>query len=200
MIYTSSRSESRLAGLAQAFVEVAHDRIAREPLEPAPTTQQRVPQRFVDAEPVASYYPSAGQYWLAFRPISMAAVLLAGQFLLTSPIYPIEFTDAIVNQTAPSHGLLTGYGFEEAIINDTAARDGGLDSIAIVTSYEDAIENDTDPNFGLLVPLLITNNVEDAIINDTLPAFGLLDGALLRYENYQDAIINDTDPQDGTLV
>jgi hypothetical protein len=48
-----------------------------------------------DVEPVATYFPSAGQYWLAFRPKSIIAALLAGQFLLTSTPYPIEASENV---------------------------------------------------------------------------------------------------------
>ena len=155
----------------------------------------------VDSEPVASYYPGAGQYWLAFRQISIAAVLLSGQFLITSPIYPIEYADAIVNQTAPVRGSLVGFGYEEAIINTTLPSFGLLaGNLIVYDEYDDAIINDTLPSFGLLAGNLIEMNYRDAIISITAPSFGLIDGALIVYENYDDALINDTEPQDGTLV
>ncbi|MGH8035758.1 MAG: hypothetical protein ACREO9_11070, partial [Lysobacterales bacterium] len=43
-----------------------------------------------DIEPIATYYPSAGQYWLAFRQLTIGLIIVASQFLLTSPPYPIE--------------------------------------------------------------------------------------------------------------
>lgn len=46
-----------------------------------------------DVEPIATYYPSAGQYWLAFRTLTVP-ILAAGTFLLTSTIYPIESIEA----------------------------------------------------------------------------------------------------------
>jgi hypothetical protein len=154
----------------------------------------------VDVEPIASYYPGAGQFWLAFRPLAIGAALLAGQFLLTSPVYPIQYEDAIVSQTAPSRASLLGISVEEAIENDTAPVFGLLGGGLIETDYEDAIENDTIPSFGLLAGGLVETEYEDAIENDTAPSFGLLDGALVVYDLYEDAIENDTEPQDSTLT
>jgi hypothetical protein len=156
----------------------------------------------VDVEPIASYYPGAGQFWLAFRPLTIGAALLAGQFLLTSPVYPIQAEDAIINDTAPSYARLLGYGYEEAIISDTAPQDSTL--VQLLVEYvmpEEAIISDTAPSFGLIDGgLIVYNEYEDAIISDTSPSFGLIDGALITYDNYEDAIISDTDPQDSTLV
>jgi hypothetical protein len=155
----------------------------------------------VDVEPVASYYPGAGQYWLAFRPLTIGAALLAGQFLLTSPVYPIEAEDAIINDTRPSYARLLGIGVEEAIINDTAPSHAILQDILVEYSeYEEAIINETEPSFGLIDGGLVTHDYEDAIISDTSPSFAFIDGDLIVYPNYEDAIINDTDPQDSTLV
>ena len=156
----------------------------------------------VDVEPVASYYPGAGQFWLAFRPLTIGAALLAGQFLLTSPVYPIEAEDAIVNDTAPSYARLLGIGVEEAIENDTDPSHATL--VDILVDYvipDEAIISDTAPSFGLIDGgLVVYSEYEDAIESATTPSFGLLDGALIVYPNYEDAIINDTTPQDSTLV
>jgi hypothetical protein len=147
----------------------------------------------VDVEPVASYYPGAGQYWLAFRPLTIAAAMLAGQFLLTSPVYPIEAEDAIINDTRPSYARLLGIGVEEAIINDTAPSHAILQQILVEhTQPDDAIINDTAPSFGLIDGGLVTHDYEDAIINETSPSFAFIDGDLIVYPNYEDAIINDT--------
>lgn len=156
----------------------------------------------VDVEPIASYYPSAGQYWLAFRPLTIAAGLLAGQFLLTSPVYPVEFEDAIINDTAPNRGRLLGTGWEEAIASETAPSFGLLGGLLVEHDQPDeAIISDSTPQDSVLTTdLRVIYWFEEAIISTTTPSFGLIDGALIVYPNYEDAIISDTTPQDSTLV
>ena len=155
----------------------------------------------VDVEPIASYYPGAGQYWLAFRPLTIAAGLLAGQFLLTSPVYPIEFEDAIINDSAPNRGRLLGFGTEEAIINDSAPSFALLGGLLVEhEQYDEAIISDSTPQDSILThDKRVLHWFEEAIISTSTPSFGLLDGALIVY-SHEEAIISDTDPQDSTLV
>jgi len=153
-------------------------------------------------EPIATYFSGAGQYWLAFRALTVP-LLMAGQFLLTSPVYPIEFEDAVVSQSAPDRGRLVGIYFDDAIVQGTEPRFGLLaGGLTSTNAPDDAIISDSEPRFGLLAGgLTVTTSPEDAIISDTEPRFAIMAGALIRYENWEDAIISDdTEPQDSTLV
>jgi len=56
-------------------------------------------------EPIATYYPSAGQYWLAFRTLTIP-VIAVGAFLLTSTIYPVEAIDGMYLSASLQSGEL----------------------------------------------------------------------------------------------
>jgi hypothetical protein len=129
-----------------------------------------------DVEPIASYYPSGGQYWLAFRPLTILASLLAGQFLITSPPYPLEATDAMQSIATPVEGRLWG-------INPDAMQ-------AIPTPYDSLlgaglIEHDQPPDAMQMTPI---------------PLDGILGGALIYHDQPPDAVIALPIPQDSTLT
>ncbi len=87
-----------------------------------------------DVAPIASYYPGAGQLWLAFRPISIAAVLLTGQFLLTSTIYPIEAIESINSGGAYVEGTLSGFAATESMDSGGSYVSGFLGELVIETT------------------------------------------------------------------
>ena len=155
----------------------------------------------IDVEPVATYYPGAGQYWLAFRPLTIAATLLVGQFLLTSPVYPVEVEDAIENGTSAGYGRLVGAWSEDAIENDSYAVYGTNPQLLKRAWHEeDALSNDTNTGYGTLGgDIVIYGNAEDAIIGDTAVGYGTVVGKLIVYDNYEDALIGSTSAGYGTL-
>jgi hypothetical protein len=107
----------------------------------------------VDVEPVASYYPSGGQYWLAFRPRTILAALLAGQFLLTSPPYPIEGIDGMGFSISMQSGSMFGTN-EEAMDTTASAGDGTIDK-QLVTALM------PDEGLGFTIAM-ISGDMEDA--------------------------------------
>ena len=164
-------------------------------------TLVQVEANAVDVEPIASYYPGAGQYWLAFRPLTIGAALLAGQFLLTSPLYPIEYEDALTNSTSPGRGSLLGAWSEDAMENDTAGV-RGTNKMVWQGYYnpDEAISNDTAAGYGSLGgDIVIYTFYEDALISNTATGYGTLNGVLIVYDNYEDALINSTSAGYGTL-
>jgi hypothetical protein len=64
-----------------------------------------------DVEPLATYYPGAGQYWLAFRLLTFP-ILAVGAYWLTSNIYPIESNDSIAWSAAVTGGIGQGVNVE----------------------------------------------------------------------------------------
>ena len=71
-----------------------------------------------DVEPISTYYPGAGQYWLAFRTLTLP-ILAVGAYLLSSTLYPVEVIDGLdfsinltsgymlptIDETAPDHSM-----------------------------------------------------------------------------------------------
>lgn len=165
-------------------------------------TLVQVEANAVDVEPVASYYPSAGQYWLAFRPLTIGAALLLGQFLLTSPIYPLEVEDAIVNDSRPNRGRLLGTNWEDAVTMPNLPNRATLkQGMVFYPGDEDAITGDNAPEDSLLGGNLIDyTNYEDAITGDNAPEDSTKEGKLITYDNYEDAITGTNAPEDSTLV
>jgi hypothetical protein len=155
----------------------------------------------VDAEPIATYYPGAGQYWLAFRPLTIAATLLAGQFLLTSTTYPIDFEDSITTDTHAVWGHFRSIWRIEAITTDTAPVSGNFHS-GLVTYWPaaEAIITDTTPEFGLFAGGIVEYTLGlDSMITDTTPVSGNFHSGLIVY-TYYESIITDTEPVSGTLT
>ena len=155
----------------------------------------------VDVEPIASYYPGAGQYWLAFRPLTIAASLLVGQFLLTSPLYPVEFEDAMVSDTHAGHGTLLGAWAEDAVESTTLGSRGTNPYVYNDYSWEEAISNDTSVGYGTFDgDIVIYSNVEEAVISDTAVGYGTIEGKLIIYPNQEDAVISNTSVGYGTIT
>lgn len=155
----------------------------------------------VDVEPIASYYPGAGQYWLAFRPLTIVAALLAGQFLLTSPIYPIEAEDAVQQGTSAGRGSLLGAWAEDAVTTHTYASRGTNPQLLVLYEMEDdAVIQDSSEGYGTLGgDIVIYTYFEDAVIGSTAVGYGTLVGALIVYENFEDAVIGSTSVGYGTI-
>lgn len=154
-----------------------------------------------DVEPVASYYPSGGQFWLAFRPLTLAAGLLAGQFLMTSPPYPAYGEDGFSTGGNPAWGR-TLYVIEEAIST------GGQPSNSLLhgglvehTNPDEAIETGGQPEDSSLYGNLITTTAADeAIETGGRPEDSSLFGDLLVYTHPDEAIETAGNPEDSTLT
>ena len=155
----------------------------------------------VDVEPIASYYPGAGQYWLAFRPLTIVAGLLAGQFLLTSPIYPIGVEDAVQQGTSASYGRLFGAWAEDAITTTTKAVRGTNPMVHVEYRIpDDAVIQDTAESYGTMGgDVVIYTYFEDAVIQDTAVGSGTILGALIVYPNFEDGVIGSTSASYGTI-
>jgi hypothetical protein len=142
----------------------------------------------VDVEPIASYYPSGGQYWLAFRPKTVAAALLAGTFLLTSPVYPVEAIEEMDIGCSLISGSMTPIP-EEAMEFNFAVLDGDVETVLSSTSHEEAMEfnfavldgdievilssagpYDEAMEFGFAV---LDGDIEDKLVTALMPDEGL---------------------------
>lgn len=154
-----------------------------------------------DVEPHATYYPSAGQYWLAFRNVAIGLTLLASEFLLTSPLYPIEFEDALVNDTAPGRGRLLGAWSEDALQSDGYVSRITNPYVYQDHTFEEAIASNTAAGYGTMGgDIVIYSNAEDAIINSTTQGSATLVGALVVYDNTEDALQSDTSASRGDIA
>jgi hypothetical protein len=110
----------------------------------------------VDVEPIATYFPGAGQYWLAFRPLSILAALLAGQFLLTTPPYPLEQIEYMELSCTLSGGSM-----------DLIRSDSVDASFVPLDGTMYAIQNDlTAPNDEVDWDFLPLNGTMTTILND----------------------------------
>lgn len=143
----------------------------------------------VDVEPIATYYPGAGQYWLAFRPLTIGMALLAGQFLLTSPPYPIEAIDSVAFEPAFVGGYSQGVNRESVDFSATL-RNSTLDlvklesdpqlesvdfSATLRASTLDIIKLATEPQLESVdfTATLRDSTLEFALVRHTNPAEGL---------------------------
>jgi hypothetical protein len=151
-----------------------------------------------DVEPVASYYPGAGQYWLAFRPLVLGLGLLAGQFLLSSNIYPIEFTDELQNSSTPEYGRLIVYPIE-GLQSSTTPVFGSFGAGLTDYQWSEALQNSTGPVLGTWGAELTEYRWSEALQSSTAPVLGLFVGALIEYR-FTEALQNSSTPEDGTLV
>jgi hypothetical protein len=155
----------------------------------------------VDVEPVASYYPGAGQYWLAFRPLAIGAALLAGEFLLTSTIYPIEFIDGynatglavkgrVVNQ------IIDGYGSAATPISGT------LREVLKSTEYEtEGYEAEATPVSGNIRVAIKSFVYEpEGYETDVTPVGGTLRVAVVSHEYETEGYEATATPLGGTLT
>lgn len=153
-----------------------------------------------DVEPVASYYPSAGQYWLAFRPLTIAAGLLAGQFLLTSTMYPISVEDSIASASNAHRAWNQGIYTVDEVENTSTPVSGLLQQVLKDAEMEtDAITNTSTPDLGLLGSELKKGYFEDAVTNSSDPDSGTIVAALIEYRG-EDAVTNSSEPDSGTLT
>lgn len=151
-----------------------------------------------DIEPVATYYPGAGQFWLAFRPLSIAAGLLAGQFLLTSTLYPYESIDALQTTSAPVSARMVSMPIEAVEHTTTpmsAEHAGGLLEHIIT----EAVEHTTTPIDALFGGGLVENTSTDAIVHGTEPVDMTIDEIdVFEYTHPDEAIITSgTYPKSG---
>ena len=78
-----------------------------------------------DVEPIATYYPGAGQYWLAFRTLTLP-ILAVGAYLLTSTLYPVEVIDGIDFSINLTSGYMLGTIDEPAPDHSMALVSGNL--------------------------------------------------------------------------
>jgi hypothetical protein len=143
----------------------------------------------VDVEPVASYYPGAGQYWLAFRPLTIAAALLAGQFLLTSPIYPIEATDEMTFSASILGGSTVGLKVESMTFSATPLN-SDLDQIYQATGVpvESMTFSATPLNSDLDLIYLDTGIKNEDVRFSATPLDSDLDLALVSHTNPEEAL------------
>jgi hypothetical protein len=153
-----------------------------------------------DVEPIATYYPGGGQYWLAFRPLVAAAALLAGQFFFTSPPYPVETEDALIGNTAPGRGSMVWAYAEDAIETDSYVSRVTNPQLLKSYDYEEAIASDTSAGRGLYSGDIVTyTEYEEAIVGNTSSGSGTITNALVVYE-YEEAIASDTDAGQGEIT
>lgn len=143
----------------------------------------------VDVEPVASYYPGAGQYWLAFRPLTIAATLLAGQFLLTSPPYPIEATDELY-WGARVLGGTADWVTTESMEFSATPLNSEMESILQSTGVlSESMEFSATPqDSDLDVILLSTGVVAEDMEFSATPQDGTLDTALVSHTQEEEGI------------
>lgn len=143
----------------------------------------------VDVEPIATYFPGAGQYWLAFRPLSILAALLAGQFLLTTPPYPleqIEYLELSCNLTSGSMDLVP----TDEVDTDFAPTGGTMPQILNDrTVGPDEVDTDFAPTGGTMPQIL--NDIDvgpDEVDTDFAPTGGTLDELLVTIHTPDEAI------------
>lgn len=155
-----------------------------------------------DVEPIATYYPGAGQYWLAFRPLTIVAGLLAGQFLLTSTQYPIEATDAISTLSKPERysefNLL-----EDGVSSASRPLGGELDQVLLVhTLPPEAIQTASQPHSAFLGSDIVEYNDVDAIDSTSVPLDSSLEKKLIVYvhPDEEESIQSASVPLDGDLT
>lgn len=153
-----------------------------------------------DVEPLATYYPGAGQYWLAFRPLTIAAGLLAGQFLLTSTLYPIEAVDGLQSSAITERAEIF-HLVEDGFESSAEPMDSSL-VVALVThtAEEEAIETSATPLDSVLGSDIIEYTFEEAIETSATPLDSQLRVALITYTHPDEAIETSAEPQDSTLV
>ena len=160
----------------------------------------RVEKDAVDVEPIATYFPGAGQYWLAFRPLTIAAALLAGQFLLTSPVYPTEYEDQITTSSYPVGGTMYNVYFTDKIQATSQVVSGDLaPGLQTYTPLPDELTTSSVPVLGLFTGGLKEIWFEDQITSSSAPVSGLLELGLIEY-TFHDEITNSTYPVSGTLT
>lgn len=142
-----------------------------------------------DVEPIATYYPGAGQYWLAFRPLSLAASLLAGQFLLTSPIYPIEATDELTFGFGFNGGYTQGVNVENVTFQSSALN-SFLDNIVIEAgTHVESVAFETSALGGDLDEILLETGIHtESVSFETSALDGELEFALVRHTNPAEAL------------
>ena len=108
-----------------------------------------------DVEPLASYFPGAGQYWLAFRTLTLP-ILAVGAYLLTSTLYPVEVIDGLdfsINLTS-GHMLKT---FDEPATNTMSLVSGKLlPTLLTAPIQEEAAINSMELVYGDLYTTLTT--------------------------------------------
>ena len=122
----------------------------------------------VDVEPVASYYPGAGQFWLAFRPLTIAAAILAGQFLLTSTIYPVEAIDGMGLTVSLISGSMQAVG-QEALDMSVKALDGNITQLLLSTGpHDEALDMTVKALDGNITVALVTGLMPDEGIDLTV--------------------------------
>ena len=140
-------------------------------------------------EPHATYYPSAGQYWLAFRDVAIGLTLLASEFLLTSPPYPIEAQDAVAFEATFIGGYTQGVN-KESVDFSAMLLDSDLDlvklssdpqpegidfSAELLDSALDLIKLYSDPQVESVEfsAMLLDSTMEFALVRHTNPAEAL---------------------------
>jgi hypothetical protein len=152
-------------------------------------TLVQVEANAVDAEPVASYYPGAGQYWLAFRPLSILAGLLAGQFLLTSPPYPVEALDGIEFSAVFAGGYYQGVNVEAVTPVVEALDSTILDVYTSTETMTEAVEPTIIPLDSTLFQVYISSDVMTEAVQATVISLdGTLELGLVRHTNPPDGL------------
>jgi hypothetical protein len=115
-------------------------------------------------EPIATYYPSGGQYWLAFRTLTIPVIAI-GAYLLTTTIYPVEAIDGMQLGAATVSGEMRA-----------------VESNEIDMSYAALAGSE------LRLGLIDGPTPEDAVDMSYLMFGGVLAGSLETYGPFEDAI------------
>lgn len=149
-------------------------------------------------EPHATYYPSAGQYWLAFRDVAIALTLAAGEFLNTSPVYPIFVEDSLQVTSAPVSGSLINMPLDS--LQGTSQPVLGLFSGGLEEyQWTESLQQQSGPVLGLFSGELVEYQWTESIQNTSGPVVGLFTGGLIEYA-YTDSLQGAGEPQDSDLT
>ncbi len=125
-----------------------------------------------DVEPIATYYPGAGQYWLAFRTLTMP-ILAIGAYLLTSTLYPIEYVEGFGSSGEYGKGTLLGFATTEAIDSGGSYLGGEFGEIVVLTSTQlEEIDVDGDYLGGELADKLIETTAPPEEIDSSASYLG----------------------------
>lgn len=150
-------------------------------------------------EPHATYYPSAGQYWLAFRDVAIGLGLLLSEFLLTSPPYPIEAIDEVVWAAEPTGGESLGVVTEKMEFS-ASALNSDLDRILLKsgTNVEELEFSTTALNSELEAILLESGTNVEELQFSTTALDSTLEFALVRHTNPEEEMDWSAVPTGGT--
>ena len=135
-----------------------------------------------DVEPVATYYPGAGQYWLAFRLLSIP-LLAFGSFLITSTIYPVEVTEQVTWSSQVTGGSWQSVPADGARFS-ASALNSELDDVLLSTEVVDGARFSASAMNGELDDVLLSTGTQmDGARFSASALDGTLELSLVSHEN-----------------